>query len=89
MDERRTYEVRLLPTAHRQLLRLPRRVRDRLASAIQLLSSNPRPVGYKKLSAQADYYRIRVGDYRVLYEVRDLEVLVIVIKIGHRRDVYR
>ena len=89
MDERRTYEVRLVPTAHRQLLRLPRRVRDRVADAIRLLSRNPRPTGCKKLAGQADYFRIRVGDYRVLNEVRDREILVIVIKIGHRREVYR
>jgi mRNA interferase RelE/StbE len=53
------------------------------------LSADPRPTGCKKLAGSPDYYRIRVSDYRVLYEVRDRDVLVLVIKIGHRREVYR
>ncbi len=89
MADRRTYEVRLLVTARRQLLRVPRRIQPRVAEAIGGLSAEPRPAGCKKLAGHADYYRIRVGDYRVLYEVRDREILVLVIKIGHRRDVYR
>jgi mRNA interferase RelE/StbE len=53
------------------------------------LAADPRPSGCKKLAGNTDYYRIRVGDYRVLYEVSDRDVLVLVIKIGHRREVYR
>jgi mRNA interferase RelE/StbE len=53
------------------------------------LAADPRPSGCKKLTGNTDYYRMRVGDYRVLYEVRDRDVLVLVIKIGHRREVYR
>jgi mRNA interferase RelE/StbE len=71
------------------LLRAPRRNRSRVAAAIGALAAGPRPSGCKKLAGNTDYYRIRVGDYRVLYEVRDREVLVLVIKIGHRREVYR
>jgi mRNA interferase RelE/StbE len=85
----RTYQVRLLVTARRQLLRVPTRIRSRIGDAIRALAADPRPPGCKKLAAGADYFRIRVGDYRVLYEVRDRDVLVLVIKIGHRRDVYR
>jgi mRNA interferase RelE/StbE len=87
--ERRTYEVRLLVTARRQLLRVPAPIRSRVGNAIRGLAADPRPPGCKKLAHSNDYYRIRVGDYRVLYEVRDRDVLVFVIKIGHRRDVYR
>jgi mRNA interferase RelE/StbE len=87
--EGRTYEVRLLVTARRQLLRVPARVRSRIAVAIRALAADPRPPGCKKLAGSTDYFRIRVGDYRVLYEVRDRDVLVLVIKIGHRREVYR
>jgi mRNA interferase RelE/StbE len=85
----RTYQVRLLVTARRQLLRVPTRIRSRIGDAIRALAADPRPPGCKKLAASADYFRIRVGDYRVLYEFRDRDVLVLVIKIGHRRDVYR
>jgi mRNA interferase RelE/StbE len=87
--ESRTYEVRLLVTARRQLLRVPERIRSRIGNAIRALVADPRPPGCKKLTGGTDYFRIRVGDYRVLYEVRDRDVLVLVIKIGHRREVYR
>jgi len=71
------------------LLRVPGRIRSRIAEAIGGLAADPRPPGCKKLAGNADYYRIRIGDYRVLYEVRDRDILVLVIKIGHRREVYR
>jgi mRNA interferase RelE/StbE len=87
--ESRTYEVRLLVTARRQLLRVPERIRSRIGNAIRALAADPHPPGCKKLTGGTDYFRIRVGDYRVLYEVRDRDVLVLVIKIGHRREVYR
>ena len=89
MPERRTYEVRLLVTARRQLLGIPIRIRSRIAVAIRALADDPRPPGCKKLAGSSDYFRIRVRDYRVLYEVRDRDILVLVIKIGHRREVYR
>ncbi len=89
MAESRTYEVRLLVTARRQLLRVPERIRSRIGNAIRALAADPRPPGCQKLTAGTDYFRIRVGDYRVLYEVSDRDVLVLVIKIGHRREVYR
>jgi mRNA interferase RelE/StbE len=85
----RTYEVRLLVTARRQLFRVPGRIRSRVGNAIRALAADPRPPGCKKLAGSTEYYRIRVSDYRVLYEVRDSDVLVLVIKVGHRREVYR
>jgi len=60
-----------------------------LRKPIRALAADPRPPGRKKLASTSDYYRIRVGDYRVLYAVRDREVLVLVIKVGYRREVYR
>jgi len=85
----RRYQLQLLPTAQRELLKLPAKIRVRVADAIRSLQANPRPAGCKKLAGNANYYRIRVGDYRVLYEIRDRVLLVLVIKVGHRREVYR
>jgi mRNA interferase RelE/StbE len=85
------YAVQIVPTARKQLLGLPDPARQRARSAIRHLASNPRPTGAKLPAGRsADrFWRIRVGEYRVLYEIRDREVLVLVIRIGHRRDVYR
>ncbi len=88
-DRRRRYEVLLVATARRELLKQPAKIRVRVAGAISALGADPIPPGCKKLTGDIAYYRIRVGDYRVLYEVRDREILVLVIKIGHRRGVYR
>jgi mRNA interferase RelE/StbE len=62
---------------------------SRLGNAIRALAADPRPPGCRKLVGGTDYFRIRVGNYRVLYEVRDRDVLVLVIKIGRRGEVYR
>ena len=88
-DRPRRYEVQLVATARRELLKLPIKIRIRVVDAIRALAADPRPPGCRKLAGNAAYYRIRVGEYRVLYEVRDREILVLVIKIGHRREVYR
>jgi mRNA interferase RelE/StbE len=65
------------------------RLRDRIEEAIDALSVNPRPEGMKQLAASDGIHRVRVGDYRVLYAIRDAELLVLVVKIAHRREVYR
>jgi mRNA interferase RelE/StbE len=62
--------------------------RRRMVAKIQTLASNPRPVGAEKLSGE-DKYRLRQGDYRILYEIVDDELVVTVVKVGNRRDVYR
>ncbi len=63
--------------------------RRRLVACIQALAQEPRPQGCEKLSGQVDLYRVRTGNYRVVYEIQDRIVLVTVIKVGHRKDVYR
>jgi mRNA interferase RelE/StbE len=67
---------------------LPVSIRARIAERLRLLAVNPRPPGSIKLSAQ-DAYRIRVGDYRIIYTIQDRRLIVLVIDVGHRRDVYR
>lgn len=83
------FRVFIKPSAKKELIAVTtKKDRQRIVRRIQSLSENPRPPGCQKLSGY-DRYRIRQGDYRIVYEIRDLEVLVVVIKIGHRRDVYR
>ncbi len=84
-----TYEVQISRTAERQLGRLDRRTRGRVAAAMLALAENPRPRGCRKLLGYDDVFRIRVGRYRLLYSVSDATVVIVILKVGHRRNVYR
>ena len=68
---------------------LPREVHSRIRAKIDLLAENPRPIGSLKIAGSRNSYRIRVGDYRVVYEVHDDDRLVIVFIVAHRRESYR
>ena len=83
------HQIELTRKAVRQLGSLPSDVQSRLKPRIDALASNPRPRGVKKLSAAEGIYRIREGDYRIIYQVQDNILLVLVLRIGHRKDVYR
>jgi len=83
------YRVELKTSAARALASLPRRDQRRIARKIDSLAEEPRPTGARKLSAAEPIYRIRAGDYRILYQIQDDVLLVLVVRIGHRRDVYR
>ena len=83
-----SYRLLIKPSAAKELEGLPTKDRRRVATRVQALSAQPRPPGCEKLTA-ADLYRVRQGNYRVLYEVRDQNLTVTIFKIGHRRDVYR
>ena len=83
------YAIEVLPSAARQIAKLPADVRKRIARRIDSLAVNPRPAGVKILAADEQIHRLRVGDYRVLYQVKDDVLLIIVVKVGHRRDVDR
>jgi mRNA interferase RelE/StbE len=76
------------PSAVKEIEVLPQRDRRRIVGRIQGLSSDPRPPGCEKLSGQ-DKYRVRQGVYRVVYSVDDEELSILVVKIGHRKEVYR
>jgi mRNA interferase RelE/StbE len=82
------YEIRLHPDAARAFRRLHGPLRERISEAIDALAADPRPRGAVKLAGRDDY-RVRVGDYRIVYAVDDAERLVLVARIAHRRDVYR
>ena len=75
--------------AYRQFAKLDRQAQQRLAPAIDALADDPRPPGCVKLAGADDLYRIRVGAYRVVYAIEDDRLVVLVVKVGHRRDVYR
>jgi mRNA interferase RelE/StbE len=83
------YQIRIKPQAEKALAGLDHAVRRRIARAIGRLSECPRPAGCAKLTGAKDAYRIRVGDYRVVYQIEDRVLVVYVIRIAHRRDVYR
>lgn len=82
-----SYRIELRPAAIRALKRIGQQDRDRIRGAIALLSHNPRPPGAKALRGR-DGLRVRVGNYRMIYTVQDDVLLVVVVTLGHRRDVY-
>ena len=82
------YTVAFMPAAERDLRRIHRPDQERIREKIDTLADDPRPPGVKALHGQP-YLRLRVGDYRVLYEVRDKVLIVMVIRVAHRREVYR
>lgn len=83
-----TYKIKLSRISVKTLKKLPQRVAARIFLHIQDLTVEPRPNGVKKLSGYP-YYRIRVGDYRVVYDIQDRELTILVVEIGHRKDIYR
>ena len=83
-----SYRLTLRQSAVKELESLPRRDLARVMSRIKVLADNPRPPACEKLSGQ-ERYRVRQGDYRILYEVDDSDQVVTVVKVGHRREVYR
>ena len=83
------YRLEFAPRAHRQFGNLPGSIQARLRPAIEALAENPRPHGVKKLAGEENLYRIRVGDYRVIYKIQGEILVFLIVKIGHRREVYR
>lgn len=83
------YTVLLRPAADRDLAKLPADIRSRLTDVLFALEHDPRPPGVTKLIGSANLWRVRVGDYRVLFEIDDPAKTVLVLRLAHRRDVYR
>jgi len=82
------YKLLIKPSAGKEIEALPKQDRRRIVAKITALSQDPRPPGCEKLSGH-DRYRLRQGNYRILYEIQDSDLVVVVVKVGHRRDVYR
>ena len=83
------HSIEISRTAEKQLKRLNRDNQRRVVKAIVALAEDPRPPGSRKLAGYDDVFRIRVGPYRVLYSVSGKKLVIIILKIGHRKDVYR
>lgn len=83
------YTVILPKLVQKQIERLPAQVQKRLLRELLALQENPRPVGTIKLKGYESEYRIRIGDYRVRYEIRDEETVVVILHCGHRKDIYQ
>ena len=83
------YRIEVAPAAMRQLRKLDSPARRRAQAAIELLAGQPRPSGAKKLVGGDGEWRVRTGDYRIVYEIHDAILLVLVVAVGHRRDIYQ
>lgn len=83
-----SYSVVIKRSAAKELEAIPKKDREKLVAKIQGLATEPRPAGSEKLAGN-DKYRVRHGDYRVLYEIDDGAVVITVIRVAHRREVYR
>ena len=83
-----SYSIQLTRSAAKELERIPLKDRRRIVDRITALADDPRPAGAERVSGD-DKYRIRQGDYRILYEIVDYELIVAVVRVGHRREVYR
>ena len=83
------YRIEFSHGAAKQLGVLPGKIQKRIANLIDSLVQDPRPSGCVKLRGSEDIWRLRVGDYRVLYQLRDQEILVLVLRVAHRREAYK
>lgn len=83
------YTIELSEKAKKQLTKLPKLVQLRIISKIDALSINPRPLGVKVLRGRKALLRLRVGEYRVIYTIKAQHLLVLVVEIGHRREIYK
>ncbi len=85
----RAYTLEIIRRAERALEDIPERSEVHLREAILRLAENPRPAGCQKIQGRRNVYRIRVGDYRVIYTIEDKQRFVLVLEIGHRREIYQ
>jgi mRNA interferase RelE/StbE len=82
------YQLIIKPSAEKQAAKLPAQTRLRITDALDGLKENPRPRGCVKLKGEGDFWRVRVGDYRVVYTIEDDKLVVLVVRVAHRKDVY-
>lgn len=84
-----SYNIEVRPAALRQLRKIDPEARRRIQAAVEILSETPRPPGAKKLVGGQGEWRVRTGDYRIVYEIHDDVLVVLVVAVGHRREIYK
>lgn len=84
-----TYSIEVRPAALRQLRKIDPGARRRIQAAVEILAETPRPPGAKKLVGGQGEWRVRTGDYRIVYEIHDDVLVVLVVTVGHRREIYQ
>ena len=84
-----TYAIDVLPSAERSLRKVYPEMRARIRGVVLKLAADPRPPGARALKDRPGYLRVRAGDYRIIYTIEDEVLRVIVVRVGHRRDMYR
>ncbi|NVO04148.1 MAG: type II toxin-antitoxin system RelE/ParE family toxin [Bacteroidetes bacterium] len=82
------YTVLISKSVQKLLKKMTDELADKLENKMLTLEDNPRPIGYKKLKGR-NAFRIREGDYRIIYEINDLQIIVTVVNVGHRKNIYR
>lgn len=83
-----SYRIEIKKSAEKEIGSLPNNIKERVKKAILSLAKNPMPVGHKKLKGRTNDYRVRVGDYRIVYQIKAEIILIYIIKVGHRKDIY-
>jgi len=86
--EKKVYWIEVTPRAQKDLKALPTRERQRVAEQIDALKTDPRQAGGRKLRGREDFYRIRAGDYRVVYQIEDEVLLILIVRVGDRKEIY-
>ena len=82
-------QIRIERSAAKALRKLPAHIRSRIVSAIDALAEEPRPHGVKALDAATKLYRVRVGAYRIVYQIQDAALIIVIVRVGDRKEVYR
>ncbi len=83
------YQVIIKPSVQKVIRKLERGIQRKVIRLLEALADNPRPAGVTKLAGDDNLWRVRIGDYRVLYQIHDQRLVVLVLKVGHRRDISR
>lgn len=83
------YQIEITPAAKRQIKKLIKPTQELIIHRLEQLAASPRPLGVLKMEGEDNLYRVRVGDYRIIYQIQDRVLLIVVVKVGHRGDVYR
>ena len=84
-----SYQIEWKRSARKELRKLPAQVIHHVVKKVESLASDPRPSGVRKLVGSEQLYRVRVGSYRIIYEIRDDVLIIVIVRVAHRKDVYR